>query len=102
MIVSTRAYSRDEIKHKRIAVPGKLTTAYLVLNLFAPGIEAEVVPFDQIIPKIKQGNFEAGLIIHEGQLTYDRSGLKNRSEEHTSELQSLTNLVCRLLHEKKK
>src|SRR5207248_9935041 len=60
MIVSTRAYSQDEIKRKRIAVPGKLTTAYLVLNLFAPGIEAEVVPFDQIIPKIKQANFEAG------------------------------------------
>src|SRR5438094_9825870 len=75
MIVSTRAYSRDEIKHKRIAVPGKLTTAYLVLNLFAPGVETEVVPFDQIIPEIKLGNFEAGLIIHEGQLTYDRSGL---------------------------
>ncbi len=75
MIVSTRAYSQDEIKRKRIAVPGKLTTAYLVLNLFAPGIETEVVPFDQIIPEIKLGNFEAGLIIHEGQLTYDRSGL---------------------------
>jgi 1,4-dihydroxy-6-naphthoate synthase len=75
MIVSTRACSRDEIKRKRIAVPGKLTTAYLVLNLFAPGIETEVVPFDQIIPQIKRGNFEAGLIIHEGQLTYDRSGL---------------------------
>ena len=75
MIVSTRAYSQDEIKRKRIAVPGKLTTAYLVLNLFSPGIETEVVPFDQIIPQIKLGNFEAGLIIHEGQLTYDRSGL---------------------------
>src|SRR5919108_2318977 len=75
MIVSTRAYSQDEIKSKRIAVPGKLTTAYLVLNLFAPGVETEVVPFDQIIPQIKLGNFEAGLIIHEGQLTYDRSGL---------------------------
>src|SRR6058998_558455 len=73
--ISSRAYSQDEIKRKRIAVPGKLTTAYLVLNLFAPGIETEVVPFDQIIPKIKLGNFEAGLIIHEGQLTYDRSGL---------------------------
>jgi len=75
MIVSTRTYSQDEIRRKRIAVPGKLTTAYLVLNLFAPGIETEVVPFDQIIPEIKLGNFEAGLIIHEGQLTYDRSGL---------------------------
>jgi 1,4-dihydroxy-6-naphthoate synthase len=75
MIVSTRAYSQDEIKRKRIAVPGKLTTAYLVLNLFAPGVETEVVPFDQIIPQIKVGKFEAGLIIHEGQLTYERSGL---------------------------
>jgi 1,4-dihydroxy-6-naphthoate synthase len=75
MIVSTRAYSLDEIKSKRIAVPGKLTTAYLVLNLFAPGVETEVVAFDQIIPQVKLGNFEAGLIIHEGQLTYDRSGL---------------------------
>src|SRR5207247_6300676 len=56
MIVSTRAYSQDEIKHKRIAVPGKLTTAYLVLNLFAPGVEPEVVPFDQIIPELKVGN----------------------------------------------
>lgn len=75
MVVSTQPHSQDEIKTKRIAVPGKLTTAYLVLNLFAPGIQTEVVPFDQIIPQIKAGNFEAGLIIHEGQLTYDRSGL---------------------------
>ena len=75
MIVSTRPYSQDEVKSKRIAVPGKLTTAYLVLNLFAPGVETAVVPFDQIIPQIKAGNFEAGLIIHEGQLTYERSGL---------------------------
>jgi len=75
MIVSPRAYSKDEIKSKRVAVPGELTTAYLVLNLFAPGIETEVVPFDQIIPQVKAGNFEAGLIIHEGQLTYNRSAL---------------------------
>ncbi|HEV2732724.1 MAG TPA: MqnA/MqnD/SBP family protein [Terriglobales bacterium] len=75
MIVSSRAYSQDEIKSKRIAVPGRLTTAYLVLNLFAPGVETEVVPFDQIIAQVKLGNFEAGLIIHEGQLTYDKSGL---------------------------
>src|SRR5262249_59923822 len=60
---------------KRIAVPGKLTTAYLVLQLFAPGIETEIVPFDQIIPQLLEGKHEAGLIIHEGQLTYDKSGL---------------------------
>ena len=75
MIVSTRAFTPAEIKQKRIAIPGKLTTAYLALQLFSPGIEVEVVPFDQIIPSILEGEYEAGLIIHEGQLTYDNSGL---------------------------
>jgi 1,4-dihydroxy-6-naphthoate synthase len=75
MIVASRPFSASEIKHKRIAVPGTLTTAYLVLRLFAPGIEIEVVPFDQIIPQVLEGKYEAGLIIHEGQLTYDKSGL---------------------------
>lgn len=75
MIVSPRPFSTDEIKSKRIAVPGKLTTAYLALNLFAPGIDTEIVPFDQIIPQVLEGKYEAGLIIHEGQLTYEKSGL---------------------------
>ena len=75
MIVAPKALSTDEIKRKVIAVPGKLTTAYLALQLFAPGIATEVVPFDEIIPSVLQGKYEAGLIIHEGQLTYDRSGL---------------------------
>jgi 1,4-dihydroxy-6-naphthoate synthase len=75
MIVSPRSFTQNEIKTKRIAVPGTLTTAYLALHLFAPGIETEVVPFDQIIPQVLEGKYEAGLIIHEGQLTYDKSGL---------------------------
>jgi 1,4-dihydroxy-6-naphthoate synthase len=75
MIVAPRPFTPDEIKTKRIAVPGTLTTAYLALNLFAPGIQTEVVPFDQIIPQVLEGKYEAGLIIHEGQLTYDKSGL---------------------------
>ena len=75
MLVSPRAFTESEIKKKRIAVPGMLTTAYLALQLFAPGIETEVVPFDQIIPQVLDGKYEAGLIIHEGQLTYDKSGL---------------------------
>ena len=75
MIVATKAISTSEIKQKMIAIPGKLTTAYLALQLFAPGIETEVLPFDQIIPSVLSGKYEAGLIIHEGQLTYDRSGL---------------------------
>ncbi len=75
MVVSPRPFTASEIKTKKIAVPGTLTTAYLALNLFAPGIETEVVPFDQIIPQVLEGKYEAGLIIHEGQLTYDKSGL---------------------------
>jgi 1,4-dihydroxy-6-naphthoate synthase len=75
MIVSPRPFTASEVKTKRIAVPGTLTTAYLALNLFAPGVETEVVPFDQIIGQVLEGKYEAGLIIHEGQLTYDKSGL---------------------------
>jgi len=76
MIVANRDYTVEEIKTKKIAVPGRLTTAYLVLKLFAPDIQTEVVAFDQIIPQILEGRYEAGLIIHEGQLTYGKSGLK--------------------------
>jgi 1,4-dihydroxy-6-naphthoate synthase len=75
MIVSPKSYDLDEIKKIRIAVPGTLTTAYLALKLFAPEIETAVVPFDQIIPQVLAGNFQAGLIIHEGQLTYSHNGL---------------------------
>jgi 1,4-dihydroxy-6-naphthoate synthase len=75
MIVAARPFTQTEVKLQKIAVPGKLTTAYLALQLFAPGIEVEVVPFDQIIPQLLEGKHEAGLIIHEGQLTYDKAGL---------------------------
>ncbi len=63
-------YTLDEVKKLRIAVPGTLTTAYLTLKLFAPEIETVTVPFDKIIPAVVAGEFDAGLIIHEGQLTY--------------------------------
>jgi 1,4-dihydroxy-6-naphthoate synthase len=75
MIVASRPFTLDNIRRVRIAVPGTLTTAYLALKLFAPEIETSVVPFDRIIPEVQSGNFEAGLIIHEGQLTYAQSGL---------------------------
>jgi 1,4-dihydroxy-6-naphthoate synthase len=75
MVVSPRPFTQLEIKDKRIAVPGTLTTAYLALQLFAPGVETDVVPFDKIIPQVLEGKYEAGLIIHEGQLTYDKVGL---------------------------
>jgi len=75
MVVATKALSLDELKARRVAVPGTMTTAYLTLKLFAPRIETEVVAFDQIIPQVIAGKHEAGLIIHEGQLTYAKSGL---------------------------
>lgn len=75
MIVSTRKLTPAELKKTRIAVPGMLTTAYLTLKLYEPEIETSVVPFDKIIPAILSGEFDAGLIIHEGQLTYAKEGL---------------------------
>jgi 1,4-dihydroxy-6-naphthoate synthase len=75
MIVSSRKLTLPQIKKTRIAVPGTLTTAYLTLKLFAPEIETAVVPFDKIIPAVAAGEFDAGLIIHEGQLTYANDGL---------------------------
>jgi 1,4-dihydroxy-6-naphthoate synthase len=75
MIVAKRAYSLDEVRRLKIAIPGKLTTAHLTLQMALPGVVTEIVPFDQIIPEVLAGRFEAGLIIHEGQLTYLRDGL---------------------------
>lgn len=75
MIVAANRYTLDEVKKLRIAVPGTLTTAYLTLKLFAPNVETVTVDFDKIIPAVLAGEFDAGLIIHEGQLTYGRDGL---------------------------
>src|SRR5215469_10973413 len=75
MVVSPRKLTPREIAKTRIAVPGALTTAYLTLKLFAPEVETVVVPFDKIIPAVVAGEYEAGLIIHEGQLTYGNNGL---------------------------
>jgi 5,8-dihydroxy-2-naphthoate synthase len=75
MVVSNRPFSPSDLDRFRVAVPGQLTTAFLALKIFNPAIETETVAFDQIIPGILAGRFEAGLIIHEGQLTYSSSGL---------------------------
>ena len=75
MVVSSRPLEPGELGSIKIAVPGTLTTAYLALKIFNPAIQTETVPFDQIIPAIQSGSYEAGLIIHEGQLTYSASGL---------------------------
>ena len=75
MVVAPRKLSLAAVKKTRIAVPGVLTTAYLTLKLFAPDVETVTVPFDKIIPAVVAGEFDAGLIIHEGQLTYGNTGL---------------------------
>ena len=76
MVVSSRAMTPDDLGKVRIAIPGTLTTAYLALKIFNPDLEIVEVPFDRIIPEIQAGKVEAGLIIHEGQLTYGSSGLQ--------------------------
>jgi 5,8-dihydroxy-2-naphthoate synthase len=65
---------RRALEGRRIGVPGRLTTAYLALKLFQPSFEAVVLPFDEIEAAVDAGQVEAGLLIHEGQLTYADHG----------------------------
>jgi 1,4-dihydroxy-6-naphthoate synthase len=66
---------RIALRGRRVAVPGKLTTAYLALKLFQPDFAEVVVPFDQIEAAVHAGEVDAGLLIHEGQLTFADQGL---------------------------
>ena len=74
MLVSTRPMDLEDLKGKKIAIPGKLTSAYLALKLIEPDFIPVVVPFDKILDAVREKAADAGLIIHEAQLTYDRSG----------------------------
>jgi 1,4-dihydroxy-6-naphthoate synthase len=76
-LVARSPLAPDEVKGKRIAVPGKLTTAYLVLRLFEPDFEAVVVPFDRILETVDEQYADLGLLIHEGQLTFAKGGYHN-------------------------
>ena len=75
-IVVARDQSVASVKGARIAIPGTLTTAYLTLRLFEPDFAYVVVPFDRIQQAVLSGDAEAGLLIHEGQLTYAEEGLR--------------------------
>jgi 1,4-dihydroxy-6-naphthoate synthase len=79
MLVAKQKFSLDEVARKRIAVPGTMTSAFLALQLWmgkpATAFEFVVVPFDQIFRAVRSGAAEVGLIIHEGQLTYQNEGL---------------------------
>jgi 1,4-dihydroxy-6-naphthoate synthase len=74
MIVAARPMESDDLKGKRIAIPGKMTSAYLALKLYQPDFEAVVTPFDKILDAVRDRSADAGLIIHEAQLTYGREG----------------------------
>ncbi len=77
MVVARDAGTIADLKGKRIAVPGTLTTAFLTLKLLlGDSLEYEVHPFDEILNIVAQGKADAGLIIHEGQLTFQNQGLK--------------------------
>jgi 1,4-dihydroxy-6-naphthoate synthase len=75
-IVVAREDGPREVKGRRIAIPGLLTTAYLALQLYEKDFTHVVVPFDEIEQFVKDGHADAGLLIHEGQLTYSDNGLR--------------------------
>ena len=75
-IVVAKSGGPTAVKGRRIAIPGTLTTAYLTLRLYEPDFEYVIVPFDQIQQAVLDGKAEAGLLIHEGQLTYQDEGLE--------------------------
>jgi 1,4-dihydroxy-6-naphthoate synthase len=80
LVVAARQFSQEELLTKMIAVPGTMTSAFLALQLWlgrpARALRYVVAPFDQIFAAVRSGTADAGLIIHEGQLTYEREGLR--------------------------
>ena len=75
IVVSNDELDASELSNKTVAVPGTLTSAFLALRIFNPDFKYEVVPFDQIIEVVNNGQCDAGLLIHEGQLFYHNLGL---------------------------
>ncbi|HWH54558.1 MAG TPA: MqnA/MqnD/SBP family protein [Gaiellaceae bacterium] len=76
IVVSRQPLTRAQLQDLEIAVPGRMTTAFLVLRLFLGDFQYREVPFDQILDEVKAGRADAGLLIHEGQLTYGAEGLE--------------------------
>ncbi|MDX1631491.1 MAG: MqnA/MqnD/SBP family protein [Thermoanaerobaculia bacterium] len=76
VVVSRDPLGRDDLEGLEVAVPGELTTAHLALKLWQPRADTRIVPFDQILPAVESGGAPAGVVIHEGQLTYPELGLR--------------------------
>jgi 1,4-dihydroxy-6-naphthoate synthase len=75
VVVASEPLTREALRGERVAIPGRLTTAHLALRLWLPEVETEVVPFDRILETVASGEARAGVVIHEGQLTYGDEGL---------------------------
>jgi 1,4-dihydroxy-6-naphthoate synthase len=75
LVVAPRPMQPRDLAGCRVAIPGTMTTSYMVLKLFAPQVQTVTMPFDKILGAVKDGAADAGLIIHEGQLTYGQIGL---------------------------
>jgi len=73
-LVARSAMGRENLKGKAVAIPGEWTTAFLALKLYEPRVEHVVVPFDEIMGYVERGESDAGLLIHEGQLTHEGEG----------------------------
>ena len=76
VVVARDGLKREQLQSLEIAVPGRMTTAFLVLRLYLGDFRFREVPFDQILDEVKSGRADAGLLIHEGQLTYEAEGLR--------------------------
>src|SRR5213596_3053349 len=76
VVVAREPLTQEQLQSVEIAVPGRMTTAFLVLRLFLGDFRFREVPFDQILDEVKSGRADAGLLIHEGQLTYEAEGLR--------------------------
>jgi 5,8-dihydroxy-2-naphthoate synthase len=76
IVVAPKALTFDELREVEIAVPGKMTTAFLVLRMVLGDFRFRELPFDQILDEVRDGRAAAGLLIHEGQLTYGAEGLE--------------------------
>ena len=77
VVVSRQPASRTDLDGKRVAIPGELTTAHLALKLWNPTVETVIVEFDRILDVVADGEVEAGVVIHEGQLTFADQGLSS-------------------------
>ena len=76
VVVAREELGREQLQSVEIVVPGRMTTAFLVLRLYLGDFRFREVPFDQILDEVKSGRADAGLVIHEGQLTYETEGLR--------------------------